>query len=732
MKLKKISAQNIKGQSFDETLEPITIIAGANDSGKSARADAIRLGLLGYLPEHGKTAGATFALSSEAKMSVTLTGDAGTVKRTWEEKGKSIKTTTTGDEAFNVPLVMLNSAEFFGKGDVARVAMLFDLLTLDKSHTPKGIWEGLSTECNANLDDLFTPDLALEVQPFLEHLADKCKAESAITNETIARYEKTAQGIAELALNTPPIPAARVAKELADARQKIEACAAKIGNITAQIEAAETVQERRGELLNRHSEIRAELGDDPVTSPETRAAKLKELNAELNTLEAEHAAAKRAFERHEGNASKISGLRSKIVAGQEEAKGVKGSGDVEALQKSLDAIPAADPEHCAKVCEARRADVAGIVAQLEALDKTHEDAKAKYNDLIGKQECPICGTVGEHFHDAILNIYTLAAAEVEQSKRRLEGTHTTAQQALREAEGVHNTALKNDKDRTRIQKDISEARVANAELATINERVESARRELETLADYSVEKPTEPKRLVELRGLIGELEREDSRAGLAKSLQDLDRQLEEMENPDVNALEQSKTAVEQDKTNLEARVRVLEEDEKTANKQAADAKTLQEAADAKTKEIARGELLKALKKKVAEKRETLINDALQPLLKKMQRFTDGILPTPLEFRDGELGRWKGSRWIPSHVFGGTHNAVTVAGLQAALAVNSPAKLVIVDELGRFDESNKQLFLENVSKAIKAGDLEQFIGIDVEAKPYEKIKKAGIALQLIKV
>jgi exonuclease SbcC len=56
--LSSISAENLKGQKFDQPLEKLNLFVGPNGSGKSARAAAVSLLLLGYIPGIGKQPGA--------------------------------------------------------------------------------------------------------------------------------------------------------------------------------------------------------------------------------------------------------------------------------------------------------------------------------------------------------------------------------------------------------------------------------------------------------------------------------------------------------------------------------------------------------------------------------------------------------------------------------------------------------------------------------------------------
>ena len=77
MRITHVSAENLKGHSFRFDLEPGVAVVGRNFSGKTALIDAIRLGIIGYLPELGKLPKATRQLMSDEFMAVHLEFDNG-------------------------------------------------------------------------------------------------------------------------------------------------------------------------------------------------------------------------------------------------------------------------------------------------------------------------------------------------------------------------------------------------------------------------------------------------------------------------------------------------------------------------------------------------------------------------------------------------------------------------------------------------------------------------------
>jgi hypothetical protein len=138
-----VSAKNLKGPAFHYALSPKTIIFGANFSGKTRIADAVRLALLANLPELGLKNSATFELSSGSEMSVTLdlTGcEVERIQRTWRTERGSIKAShnlTAEEDAYRCPL--LNVAEWFGMTERERIDFVFRSVRMPEDKTAAGI-----------------------------------------------------------------------------------------------------------------------------------------------------------------------------------------------------------------------------------------------------------------------------------------------------------------------------------------------------------------------------------------------------------------------------------------------------------------------------------------------------------------------------------------------------------------------------------------------------------------
>jgi hypothetical protein len=168
-----------------------------------------------------------------------------------------------------------------------------------------------------------------------------------------------------------------------------------------------------------------------------------------------------------------------------------------------------------------------------------------------------------------------------------------------------------------------------------------------------------------------------------------------------------------------------------ANEQA-DKKRLAEARDEHETAQRKETRLKAAKTALQGAKSKVAESTFDPILEAAEAFTHGIMKN-LSFNGSELGYWADTpiRWVPWRTFSGTEQLIAFVALQAALAATSEVKIVVTDELGRLDDENKDQFLRNVAAAIKAGVIDQWIGVDTEGVPRTTAAVLGLTLKEVK-
>lgn len=147
----------------------------------------------------------------------------------------------------------------------------------------------------------------------------------------------------------------------------------------------------------------------------------------------------------------------------------------------------------------------------------------------------------------------------------------------------------------------------------------------------------------------------------------------------------------------------------------------------------RAEMFKVAVKVTLDAQQQIVGKAFAQVLNVAKHFTNGLLNSPLEFINGQLGRRviqldKSSgceaqvgAWIPFDTFSGTEELLALAGFGVALTGSAPVKLVILDELGRLDARRKVDVVMRMISLSEAGVIDQAILIDVDPRPYQVLK-----------
>lgn len=728
MTIDRIAATALKGKSFAHDLSPVTLFIGPNDIGKSARLDAIRLALLGFLPELGKTNAATFTLSNASKMKVeaAIRGRPALV-REWKQSGKGVKLTSAGIDGLpETPLVLLNADEYLERSDAARVQMIFDVMKLDAADWKPAAIGGRVTAKVPNALTLLRanglfPGSDETIQAWLTRMADDAAEDQKAANAEALRFERTAQGITSLSLEEQPVDAQRVAADLQAARAKLGELREEHGRLKAQVEQQEAAAGRVRQIGVQIAALEAELGARPLPlSPEETRTRLAGLLERRGRLQAEHAAASAALESQAAHATRRAEIEKQIAALSPAADN---TGTLEAhvrkLDQELSGLPEPDVAGPEKVFWERSQAVQTIKARIAALDEQQAKADAVFREAIQKPKCPTCGRAGKDWRAAMEEQHRAELVEIKARRLRLEAEHQEAQQLLEAATESHNLAIKTQQRRQAVVRQLDEAQMDLARSQAAERTRTALRGELEAISSKPGQSTafSTAQAIMEVNEQVAAAQDDQRRLELAASLEGLRQELAQLQVPGDEDVGEQAARCDDEIEAQAGRIADLEAEAQKAANQAADQKRLAEAAQEKAKAEATSAELGKLREAIEAERRALIDAAFGPLLKMVNKFTAGILPSPMEFQNGELGRYEGASWVPVRAFGGCHKAISHAGIQAALGASGPAKIVMVDELGRFDFENKRRFLNNVAGLIQTGDVDQFIGADVSADAY---------------
>lgn len=134
---------------------------------------------------------------------------------------------------------------------------------------------------------------------------------------------------------------------------------------------------------------------------------------------------------------------------------------------------------------------------------------------------------------------------------------------------------------------------------------------------------------------------------------------------------------------------------------------------------------------VVEEQRKVGEAAFTAVLKTARYFTDGILNSPLEFINGDLGRRVSDKdqsrpglvapvgsWITHETFSDSEQRIAYVGFSVAMAAEAPVKLVIIDEMATLEPNRKVQFVDRLIQLVRKGIIDQAICLEPTASSYE--------------
>jgi hypothetical protein len=416
MRITRVEAENLKGRSFAYDLSPQVAIVGDNFSGKTSIIDAIRLALIGYIPELGKLPKATAQLASDQYMAVSLSFDQGECTQLIVKDGRVTRFQEKGlDE---IPL--LNAAAYLGMRDRERYQYVFGIAKTPNEFTPASI--------EAELEQISFEDAPSE---------ELVRAKAAVI-KTVANHLRTV---------TP------FQQALSDTIEELKMWFAKYNARAKDTQGAVRVLT---ELKNRQETMAGNVQQFAEADEDARVASQKALETLLQTKERAKAALT-----YDQRATRVKELQEAVLSTEETDK----------LERLIaEATASLKPEVESKYS----------TADLEALRWAHSEAMTAYNGfsvrlkdtdaerkaLVTQAVCPHCGAKGKHWKNnlrATLDARTKVLREaVEISAQGLVERKAEMDEAEREVK--------------RAQDELAHNRVVNENILGWQKQLEKARK----------------------------------------------------------------------------------------------------------------------------------------------------------------------------------------------------------------------------------------------------------------
>lgn len=747
MFLNAITGHNVKGISFSHELKPVTLFVGNNATGKTARLDAIRLLLKGYLPRLGVQASSTMSLAGADDPALRVLGttfNGHAAHRIWTRgKGGKIEK----DEApfqFELPDVMIDPAsEFFKLSAAKRIDFVFQSVKTSQTLNPDSLIaeiKNLSFDPNTEdtqsavselverlTDSVMTyhqrrsQDSTVTFQVWLDEEVDDLKERLKTEKQNVDRMSKSIA--ASVQLNTGQ------SLDLIALDDQQSAITKRIAEIDADLIAHKQKCITNQNSVAKRASIQAKIDALPPVGPEYSAEEIataEERVKQLTAAIAEETSNARLWTANKESLNRAA-LERKTALGRILILDSKLC-DFRSVCTRLDEATAKIGSHvstrmlCLASVTSAQASMIDFNARHATMVRDWQDRKAKLEAMIRDESCPFCHSHGAALKDAVtlmLNheeeAYHVAVLKLTGDMSDLRSDIEAKSVALAAAEDAdakiaaiikaRDVLLKTkseligfEAERKLLCEAIARTDSVDAELATVTSKIEAAG--------------------IKIAGLNADLSTASEQLKTMKAAGDLARQhsllVAEMSGIVVEEVPPLPSYLPDLRAKLSDDLATVQQNIKKAAAERQSEILRKRASDELAKAKINVMVLKSTCDLFAEYRAKLVDKVFGPVISLANRVFEPVLGKPLVYRDGLIGY---GDFVPSELFSGAEEAVTFAGIALALATQCPLKIMIFDELGRLSQANKGSLIKTVLNLIKAGVIDQFIGVDVDDSPY---------------
>lgn len=747
MFINSITAQNVKGLTFTHELKPATIFVGDNATGKTARLDAIRLLLKGYLPRLGVQPSSTMMLAGTGDRTMKVSGmthNGHMASRAWTRgKGTAISKEETPFK-FDIPDVLIDPAsEFFKLSPGKRIDFVFQTVKTSQALNPDSlvvevknlsfdpnteVTQGAVADVVAQLTDSImtyhqrkTQDPDFTFQVWLDEELAMVKEQLKTEKQNVDRMCKSiAAGVQltpEQKLDLPTLEDLQRSLTV-----KITELNHKIATTTEQIAANDKKRDRLVHLQSRLAQI-----------PESNIA-ASELVAKRELVTVLTAARSNEMSNLRLANSKLEALTKQSATFAESKR------KLDAIDNQLVELANVVAEHgsLTEVVNAYSSKTTGLRVEVTALEQreidirtqrvgleTHwQDRHGRLLKMVKDKCCPTCGMQGDDFAEVISTLIGSEQYANAQTRERFAETEAELKLGISTLRDQLKSGEEQDKDnlaRTRRLHELSMKKVMLQGLTTQRSLIleslvnSDLAPQIQELRDYAQSCTSK------INDLNASLSFE-SKAATDLELAEANRQSRELLTAEMSGIkiefvEPIDSAVLDHKTALTQDLERVQTDIKKAAAERQSEIIRRRAEDELAGAKARVMVLKSVCDTFSDKRSTLVDIVFGPVLMLANKIVQPVLGKSLIYLGGLIG-FEGVHFVPTECFSGTEEAITYAGIALALATQCPLKLVILDEIGRLSLKNKQALIGTVLDLIRAGVIDQFIGVDVDASSYE--------------
>lgn len=639
---------NVKGISRDFELGPVTMVSGPNYAGKTAIAQAIRIGLLGYDPKLGKTAGATYGLASGDRMQIALALSNGTrIQRGWQVKRG--KLASDGDKEPLTEPMLLDIEQYFGLSRQARVDYVMSLAA-EGGIQAKEINAAMH-KVRGTIDEQGKPEgleqwnkMGRQVAELLEAMEQEGASPMDVLDGLIVDWSEAAKLTKGVIMQMTG--AGQAAEQLAEG-----------GIIFSDQSAAIETKLRAIDLLSKSYGAMSERG-----------AKRRKLEAELKSAEAD-AVIGQNTEHLEELRENLKALKATQDQNAKELAKATAAGLQKAVQQANDDLAQANNH---------KVDREGAVKCFERQVKEVAERLRELCNQDSVKHCAHCGASREHWTQA---------AQLE-LKQKIKDTIAEGDKAQRSLEA----------EKAILAENISVL------VAECQEKVQKASK---ALSDWYELRDSQAYVSTQIANVEAQLTKAAHAGNKVEALKaELEASGPETADQLLQKIKEISASIDAAKGELAA----LQAAQSQYARQCQQRLHLEQASQERAKQEQILEVLNSGTDAMKELKQVAARKQLMGFVDTINKFTRGILKEGVACDDGEIGYWNGSRWVSHETMSGTEQALIYMGLGVALAAKSKFKIVVMDEMGILDKENEIKVLSRMVELQEGGVINQFIGM----------------------
>jgi len=718
--IKHLSVSGLKDLNKVFDLAPLTWVFGPNKSNKTSLIDAIKVAILGYYPAPmvPKTNDGTFKLASAPVMSIALRfSDNRTISRTYSSPDwVKVKSEQTPKDYVPDPrlALCLDHSLYFSKSEAERVQQIFNLSEGkgDVGRVP-AIMARLKLLRATDHDQVAERVLGAlliggmpqyakggPVQTWLADVLEWAKETYKSTNAQMKAFDATNQTLSE----------------------------ANAIDALANTQSLDELKVRQAELKEKHdrmisawsqSRTRAQHIIELVTRKDKLAERILAARAvaptkeQIEELDTQIRGAKNEADSYEEQAIMARARAAQIMANtlpyEENLKKLheiikENTGLITYTERQI-SLTNSNPLTSAKK-QSLTGEKARIEGILSSIAEERGAIKAKLDRINSMSECEVCHNVDPDWKSSAIDFYNHQIETIDERMAANKAVLKSVSDGL--IAEMENLGRQREKEILALENVCSDLRTKNAEAVPAVEQLKAKIAEIKDLAEKEL---AEEKRLTKeskaasarwdnLRQKSDEL---DTEAGRLLTVEDQMKEFPEIPPmPSVDAPD-GLQQVKLDLFEVESMITTYES-------QQAERKRIDQIMTTGKEYRAKLELVKLIGETVKDEQAKIVAGAFGPVLSLANRLVLGILPTPLVYHEGQVGRMheKTGRFVSVATFSGSEQRMTFTAITAALAQQASDRIAIIDEIGTFDSKSQDILLENVRGVLASKDLDQVI------------------------